>query len=79
MEWKEGTYFSIAVWGYRGYWVVLKDIDSDYALCGRIKGSDPRLIPEDNTFKMLKSLYEYGGMQECNNFLLRLLRFVRSF
>lgn len=79
MNWKEGTYFSIAVWGLRGYWVVLNDIDSKYALCGRIMGSDPRISPESDTFKMVKSLYDYGGRQERNNLLLYLLRALTTF
>ena len=62
MNWKKGTYFSIAVWGCRGCWVVLEDIDDKYALCGRLKGSDPRMFPEGNTFKMIKS---YCWYQTC--------------
>ena len=64
MNWKKGTIFSIAVWGFKGYWIVIKDINKQYALCGRLKGSDPRLFPEGRKMKMLKSLYEYHGKIE---------------
>ena len=87
MDWKEGTYFSVAVWGYRSWWKVVKDVDSETANCLFIKGTDPRLFTNGGMFNgFRKGYYDYGGRIEkppiiprCKNFLLRLCRVVVSF
>ena len=74
MKWVEGDYFSVAVWGYRSWWKIIKDIDSETCNCLFIKGTDPRLLSDGGIFNgFRKSYYEYGGREEtwlssCNPF-----------
>lgn len=63
MEWEKGTYFSIAVFGSRGYWKVIENTNDSHALCKHIKGSDPRAFKEP-TWVMLKVWYKTGGRKE---------------
>lgn len=87
MDWKEGTYFSVAIWGYRSWWRIEKNVDEKTCNCLFIKGTDPRLFTNGGMFNgFLKSYYKYGGREEkpplkyrLNNFLLSLLRVVKSF
>ena len=80
MDWKEGTYFSVAIWGMRSWWKVVRDVDEETADCLFVKGEDPRMLTIGGMFHgFRKGYYNYGGRVEkppipvrCNNFLLRL-------